>query len=261
MAGRPIGDNVFITHETLHFLRTSEAKKYCSMAVKIDMSKAYDRLEWGFIESVLSHLGFAERWITWVMKCIDSVPYSFLINGSPQGLVKPSRGIRQGDPLSPYIFILCTEVLSALCEKAQMNGFFSGIRVSRHSPSVNHLLFTDDTMFFCKSNATSVSTISAILQQYESLSAHKINILKSSITFLAKNPPEGKARVKQALAVEAEGGIGKYLVLPENFGRKKRDIFAAIVDRIRHKAFSWTSRFLSRARKQVLLKAVLSYMP
>lgn len=201
------------------------------------------------------------RWITWVMKCIESVSYSFLVNRTPQGSVKPFRGIRQGDPLSPYIFILCTEVLSALCYKAMEDGSLSGVRVSRHSPSVNHLLFVDDTMLFRKSNPASVTALSSILNQYELLSGQRINLLKSTVSFSARTPPEVKARVKQTLGIESEGGIGKYLGLPELFGRRKRDIFASIVDRIRQKAFSWTSRFLSSAGKQVLLKAVLSAMP
>jgi len=141
VAGRAIGDNVLITHETLHYLRTSEAKKYCSMAVKTDMSKAYDRMEWGFVRAVLLQLGFDQQWVSWVMSCIESVSYTFLVNGSPQGAVKPSRGIRQGDPLSSYIFILCTEVLSTLCDKALLDGTLSGVRVSRASPAINHLLF------------------------------------------------------------------------------------------------------------------------
>ena len=136
-----------------------------------------------------------------------------------------------------------------------------GIRVSRHSPEVNHLLFADDTMFFGKSNPASVTALSSILSLYESLSGQKINFLKSTVTFSARTPPEVKARVKQDLSIEAEGGIGKYLGLPELFGRCKRDIFASIVERIRQKDFSWTSRFLSGACKQVLLKAVLSAMP
>ncbi|WZY87924.1 hypothetical protein YC2023_044659 [Brassica napus] len=261
VSGRAITDNVLITHETLHYLRTSEAKKHCSMAVKTDMSKAYDRIEWSFLEAVLSKLGFALQWIGWVMTCVKTVSYSFLINGSPQGSVTPSRGIRQGDPLSPYLFILCTEVLSALCNKAQEKGTLPGIRVSRGSPPVNHLLFADDTMFFCKSNASSVATLKEIISTYEAASGQQINLQKSSITFSARTPAEAKARVQRTLEITAEGGIGKYLGLPELFGRKKRDIFASILDRIRQRIKSWTTRFLSGAGKQVLLKAVLAAMP
>lgn len=261
VAGRAIGDNVLITHETLHYLRTSEAKKYCSMAVKTDMSKAYERIEWGFLQAVLSQLGFDPTWVSWIMSCVESVSYSFLVNGSPMGSVTPSRGIRQGDPLSPYLFILCTEVLSSLCEKAQIDGSLPGIRVARGCPSVNHLLFADDTMFFCRSSSSSVAALLKILRDYEELSGQCINFAKSSISFSARTPIEAKTRVKTTLQIEAEGGIGKYLGLPENFGRKKRDIFASILDRIKQKTLSWTTRFLSGAGKQVLLKAVLTSMP
>lgn len=92
------------------------------MAVKTNMSKAYDRIEWDFLREVLAKLGFHEIWIEWTMECVSSVSYSFLVNGAPQGKVYPSRGLRQGDPLSPYLFILCTEVLSGLCAQAQENG-------------------------------------------------------------------------------------------------------------------------------------------
>ena len=132
---RAISDNILISHEVLHFLKTSEAIKRCSIAVKTDMSKAYDRLEWDFIEAVLLQLGFNLAWTNLIMQCIKTVTYYFLINGSAQGMVKPQKGIRQGDPLSPYIFILCSEVLSGLCRKLQ------GIRVATSSPSINHLLF------------------------------------------------------------------------------------------------------------------------
>ena len=146
--GCAISDNVLITHEVLHYLKSSDAEKRCSMAVKTDMSKAYDRLEWDFIKCVLLRLGFHEKWVGLVMQCVSTVTYSFLINGSPRGKVTPSRGIRQGDPLSPYLFILCGEVLSGLCNRAQEEGSLKGISIARGSPRLNHLLFADDTMFF-----------------------------------------------------------------------------------------------------------------
>lgn len=115
---RAISDNVLITHEVLHYLKKSNATKYCLMAGKTDMSKAYDRLEWNFIKEVLQWFGFHSIWINWIMQSVTTVSYSFLINGSPRGKVVPSRGIRQGDPLSSYMFILCGEVLSGLCHSA-----------------------------------------------------------------------------------------------------------------------------------------------
>jgi len=259
--GRAIADNVLITHEILHFLRVSGAKKYCSMAIKTDMSKAYDRIKWNFLQEVLMRLGFHDKWIRWVMQCVCTVSYSFLINGSPQGSVVPSRGLRQGDPLSPYLFILCTEVLSGLCRKAQEKGVMVGIRVARGSPQVNHLLFADDTMFFCKTNPTCCGALSNILKKYELASGQSINLAKSAITFSSKTPQDIKRRVKLSLRIDNEGGIGKYLGLPEHFGRRKRDIFSSIVDRIRQRSHSWSIRFLSSAGKQILLKAVLSSMP
>lgn len=195
------------------------------------------------------------------MACIESISYSFLINGAPQGSVIPFRGLHQGDPLSPHIFILCTEVLSALCEKGQADGSLPEIRVSRHSPPINHLLFADDTMFFYQSKASCVSALMNILSTYETVSGQKINPQKLAITLSAKTPACVKDRVKEAMAIVTEGGIGKYLGLPERFGRRKRDIFASILDRIPQKAHSWTAKFLSGAGKQIMLKSVLAAMP
>lgn len=167
---RAISDNVLITHETLHYLKTFRAEKHQFMAVKSDMSEAYDRLEWRFIEKVLSTLGFHEKFVTWIMQCITTVRCSFLINDSFLGRVTPQREIRQGDPISPYIFILCSEVLSGLCLGAQQNGNLPGVKVATNSPRINHLLFADDTMFFIQPDSRSCSTLLKILNQYEAAS-------------------------------------------------------------------------------------------
>lgn len=98
------------------------------------------------------------------MECVSTVSYSFLINRFPNGTVIPSRGLRQGDPLSPYLFFLCTEVLSGLCTRAQTKGTLSGVKVARGSPKINHLLFADDTMFFTKTNTKCCKTLVEILK-------------------------------------------------------------------------------------------------
>lgn len=259
--GRAIADNVLITHEVLHYLKNSTAQKRCSMAVKTDMSKAYDRLEWDFIRLVLERLGFHRKWIAMIMQCVSTVTYSFLINGSPRGSVNPTRGIRQGDPLSPYIFIMCSEVLSGLCNKAQEDGSLTGISVARGSPRLNHLLFADDTMFFIKATKESSLALSRLLKRYEEASGQSINAAKSAITFSRKSPGSLKTAAKNALGIQKEGGLGKYLGLPEHFGRKKKEIFSSTIDRIKQKASNWSNRYLSSAGKMVMLKSVLSPIP
>lgn len=118
---RAISDNVLITHEVLHFLKASKAEKRCTMTVKTDMSKAYDRIEWHFIAKVLKRLGFHDIWTNWIMQCVTTVTYSYLVNDTSYGEVRPFRGIRQGELMSPYLFILCGEVLSGLCKNAAKN--------------------------------------------------------------------------------------------------------------------------------------------
>ncbi|KAL0657902.1 hypothetical protein Bca4012_078487 [Brassica carinata] len=195
------------------------------------------------------------------MQCISSVTYSFLVNDSAHGRVVPTRGIRQGDPLSPYIFILCGEVLSCLCKRAQRSGHLAGLGVSTSAPRLNHLLFADDTMFFLNTDEESCSTLMDILQKYRMSSGQLINASKSSISFSAKTLQVIRQRVKLYLGIEKERGTGKYLGLPEHFGRRKKDLFTIIVDRIRVNAASWSSRHPSSAGKLVMLKSVLSAVP
>lgn len=116
-------------------------------------------------------------------------------------------------------------------------------------------------VFFCKSDPVSCDSVLAILEKYEAASGQRINLQKSAITFSAKTPVAIRIKVKERLHIEAEGGIGKYLGLPEHFSRRKRDFFANIVDRICQRSHSWTSKYLNGAGKQVLLKAVLTAMP
>jgi hypothetical protein len=111
------------------------------MALKLDMSKAYDRLEWDFLEAMLQKLGFAHKWINLLMQCVRTVTYSVLVNGRSYGHIVPSRGLRQGGPLSSYLFIICAEALGSLIKNAEREGRISGVPISRSGVHVDHLFF------------------------------------------------------------------------------------------------------------------------
>lgn len=136
-----------------------------------------------------------------------------------------------------------------------------GIKLASQCPRPNHLLFADDTMFFIKADEHSATSLRDILRQHEAASGQLINVMKSSISFSSKTPQVTKSCVKLILGIEKEGRVGKYLGLPEHFGRRKRDLFASIVDRIQQKAISWSSQRLSPAGKLIMLKSVLSAIP
>jgi len=103
-----------VAFETLHIMDTWLKGREGFMAMKLNMSKAYDRLEWDFLDAMMRKLGFANRWVDLMMSCVRTVTYSILINGQPHGHIVPTRGIRQGDPLSLYFFIICAEVMSSM---------------------------------------------------------------------------------------------------------------------------------------------------
>lgn len=147
----------------------------------ISITKAYDRLEWKFLEKTIKHMGFDNKWI---MKCVSTVSFSVLINGSPHGSILPERGIPKSDPLSPYLFILCAEVLSHMIRKAEAEKRIQGAKISSRGPMITYLLFADDSLFFTLANSKSCKVIKDIFNKYEEVSAQAVNLRKSAITFV-----------------------------------------------------------------------------
>ncbi|KAH1108545.1 hypothetical protein J1N35_012313 [Gossypium stocksii] len=118
------------------------------MVVKLDMSKAYDRVEWDFLREVMIKMGFAQKWVALIMKCITTASYAVHINGRRGEIFQPTRGLQQGDPLSPFLFLVCNEGLSSLIRLATRAGLLKGAKASRRGPEISHLLFADDCILF-----------------------------------------------------------------------------------------------------------------
>ena len=133
----------------------------------MDMSKAYDRVEWRFVRKIMEKMEFGERWVRLVMECISMMSYSILVNGEPKGEITPSRGIRQGDPLSSYLFLLCSEGLNRLIQGAVREDKIRGFSLCRNGPRNSHLFFVDDTLLFCRAKMGDLLALQDILNLYE----------------------------------------------------------------------------------------------
>lgn len=254
---RIIHDNILLAREMLHALRSSNKISEDFIALKMDISKAFDRVEWTFLERALKSLGFAPAWISLIMTCVSSVTYQVLINGQAYGSIKPTRGIRQGDPLSLYLFIICTELLVKMLKKAEAEKKITGLQVARKAPHVSHLFFADDNMFYCKKSDEEIDHLVAILRKYSLATGQRINYQKSNVYFGKNIPEERRLQIKAKTNISQDGGSSIYLGLPESFGPSKVNTLFFIKDLVQSKVFGWQNKFLSPAGRKCCLKQLL----
>ncbi|KAA3476969.1 reverse transcriptase [Gossypium australe] len=171
--GRLISDNVLLTREW--------GKKF--MAVKFDMSKAYDRVELQFLRYMMIRIGFDFAWISTVMKCVSSISYSVVVNRNVGKIFKPTREIRQGDPLSLFLFLIYSEGLSALMRLAMRDGLIKGAKASTNGPQISYLLFADYCILFGEANVRGAQTLKSIVREYERCSGQCVNFEKSTVLY------------------------------------------------------------------------------
>ncbi|KAL5861935.1 hypothetical protein ACOSQ4_003231 [Xanthoceras sorbifolium] len=196
------------------------------------MPKVYDRVEWSFLQGMLIRLGFSFSWVTKIMDCVSSIAFSCLINGAPTGCVIPSWGLCQGDPLSPYLFLVCAEGLSALLRYAERNGSISRIRCGRIGPQISHLFFADDSFLFSRARLSDCETIKALLFIYSQASGQLVNFSKSAISFSPQVSQNEQHLLAGVLGVSVVNCHTKYLGLPSFSGRGRSCLFSSLKERI-----------------------------
>lgn len=213
------------------------------------------------IRALLARMGFRHHWIKLVYHCISTASYCVLQDCKEIGPIHPKRGLRQGDPLSPYLFILLAEGLSAMLSNLESRGSIHGISIARGAPKISHLFFVDDSFIFIKANQTESATMKQTLDIYGKASGQIINYHKSAVSFSTNVDRIMREQVKNILQINREGVDGNYLGLPAIIGRNKRDILGFIKDRIIHRMQNWTNRFLTKAGREILLKNVIQAIP
>ena len=228
MSDRLISDNMLVAFETLHYMRNHNKGKSGFMALKLDMTKAYDRVEWSYMEKVLIKMGFQNRLVHLMMACITTALYSVLINGQPYRHITPTRGLRQGNPLSPYLFLMCTEGLHGLINKAAIDGSIRGVSLCRNGPKLTHLLFADDSLIFYRAKEEECQTLLEVLAKYERASGQQINRAKTTLFFSKSTSEEVQGVIKDMLGVNIVRQYEKYLGLPSLVGRRKKESFTHI---------------------------------
>ncbi|XP_021593063.1 uncharacterized protein LOC110600514 [Manihot esculenta] len=258
---RLITDNFIIAFETIHGLKqqTRGSDGFC--ALKIDIAKTYDRVDWAYLSAMLSALGFSTTWIGWMRMCFSDIIYKIALNGSEIGPVIPTRGLRQGDPISPYLFFIVAEGLSLLIQNRESQGLIQGCPAKQGCPRISHLFFADNSLLFFKGTVMEASQVISLLAVYEKASGQSINFDKSAIMFSPCIRDDICIAVSTILNIHQPLGTSTYLGLPSLVGRSKKQIFSFLKDRIWKRINSWNNRFLSRAGCEVLIKAVLQAIP
>lgn len=202
---------------------------------------------------MLQCFGFHPTFVHWIHWCLSTVSYSILLNGSPYGLFKPTRGLRQGDPLSPLLFILGSVVFSRLLFRAESQGCLHGIWIGRGVPASSHLLFADDLLIFCKANSVDAEALSECLTLYGGWLGQRLNIRKSSITFSRSTNAEVAQDICRMLHLLRKDHVEKHLGLPVSIGRNKNRQFTVLYELVKTRMESWHLKTLSQAGRLVLI--------
>ncbi|XP_050232935.1 uncharacterized protein LOC126681437 [Mercurialis annua] len=255
--GRSIHDCHMIATEIIHLIKKRREKAFL---IKLDFRKAFDTISWQFIIQTLRRMNFDSKWISWITSFFDSAQLSVLLNGCPTENFFMGRGVRQGDPISPMLFVLAVENLRAIFSKAFNLGLLSGIHIDGIQEPVSILQFADDTLLFVPNDLNMISNLLRILRCFELISGLKINYQQSSIIGINVDHLS-LSRASEILMCRIEELPITYLGMPLSeraIGAKSWD---PVVSNFSSKLSTWRGNLLSPAGRLVLVKSVLSSLP
>lgn len=256
LTGRNILDGVVVVNEVMDMAKRQ--RKKC-VILKADFEKAYDSVSWSYLDYMLDRLGFGVKWRGWMRTCFSSNSISILVNGSPTEEFVAQKGLKQGDPLAPFLFLVAAEGLAGLVRRGVESNNLNGFKLSE-SLSVELLQFADDTIFFCDGGDRSVWCLKAILRSFELVSGLKVNFAKSNVIGInmEERTMEG---ISQFLSCRLGSMSFKFLGVPVGANPRLRSTWQPIIDSIKARLNSWKSRQLSIGGRVTLINSVLASLP
>lgn len=251
-------DGILVANEVV-----DEAKKLKKdlLLFKVDFEKAYDSVDWKYLDDVMGKMSFPTLWRKWMRECVTTASAAVLVNGSPTEEFSLARGLRQGDPLSPFLFLLAAEGFHIMMDSLITHNIFTGYKVGRdHNVSISHLQFADDTIILGEKSWANVRAMRAVLHLFATMSGLKVNFNKSELVGV---------NVSQSWLFEAASvlrcRVGTlpilYLGLPVGGNPRRLNFWEPVVNRIKSRLSGWKSRHLSFGGRLVLLKSVLTSLP
>lgn len=225
-------------------------------AIKVDIMKAFDTVKWQYLLSMLKAMNFPPNFVRWIELCITTASFSINLNGSLTGNFKASRGLSQGDPLPPYLFILVMEGLTQLLEKQALSNPFS-YHPKCTALNITSLAFADDLFIFSKADVNSVTSIKNTLNVFQEISGLKPNLQKSMV-FTSGIKSQTQAAISCILGMQLGTLPIKYLGVPLTTGKLSHDNCRPLLDRLSAKVNSWSCKVLSYVAKVLLTNTVLT---
>ncbi|CAJ2644735.1 unnamed protein product [Trifolium pratense] len=256
LPNRQILDGVLVVNELIDLAKRKKDK--CLM-FKVDFERAYDTVNWHFLDYMMVRMGFAEGWRRWIRACVCQSSMSVLVNGSPTEEFSVGKGLRQGDPMSPFLFLIVAEGLSGLMNKAVGSGSFHGYKVNNNL-MFHTLQFADDTIIVGEGNWDNLWTIKTVLRSFELVSGLKVNFFKSKLYGI--NLDDSFLRASSSFLHCGVDSIPfRFLGIPVGANPRRKATWLPIIDSMKKRLGVWNSRLLSIGGRVTLINSVLSSLP